>query len=165
MVPWCRVARRRPLWWHCRPVSRTDMQGFDQQSSSICDFWDCEDLSKMMGGTLDTQGDAHLACVQLLKLPPRVNAWHFACADGCSAYPGEPGKMTVWKPGLWGAAAARIAWPPAPPCARVQREQMPVLVGGVCVGGEGEVGGGQAWLVILQGRGCNPPCDPTRDGL
>ena len=32
------------------------------------------------------------------------------CADGWSAYPREPGEMTVWKPGLWGAAAARIAW-------------------------------------------------------
>ena len=23
---------------------------------------------------------------------------------------GEPGKMTVWKPGVWGAAAARLTW-------------------------------------------------------
>ena len=37
----------------------------------------------------------------------QVQDFATTCADGWSAYPGEPGKMMVWKPGLRGAAAAR----------------------------------------------------------
>ena len=41
---------------------------------------------------------------------PNPHAMPLVRMDRAHTYPGEPGKMTVWKPGLWGAAAARLAW-------------------------------------------------------
>ena len=37
------------------------------------------------------------------------NPFSGTCADGWSAYPGEPGKRTVWKPGLWGGCGREIS--------------------------------------------------------
>ena len=38
-----------------------------------------------------------------------IPVWHLC--GWMERTPREPGEVTVWKPGLWGAAAARIAWP------------------------------------------------------